>query len=700
MAKTLIARLKKLEQYDENTATIIWQNTIAGRWAEIYSKLEEGDTALFLSNGNLLIGDYSGATPEVSIQIKNVRKIALEGDDFLRLNTAYPEKLSRVKGAFQPFLSPVPIDVNLIFQEATDNQLISFFIVKEGSLESIKTHVKKNDRVISLNNQNVFIDFFLYDGLNLNSYNTGVGLFNIRNKNLQEILQIHIAVIKKDAKRDSNNVTSVNKIIKTLSIEDYYKFRSFSEYYNIVHNKKLYLNLTDSEEDETDDLPDDVEDYFHKSNMPLNSILFGPPGTGKTFHSITHAVAIVENKTLEAIGAEDRINVKIRFDRYIREGQIVFCTFHQSMGYEDFIEGIKPVEPTSENEELTYAVQDGIFKKLCVEAAFSFVQQKPAEERKEIVDFSTHYDLYINSLKERLSKNESIELATIRDKKIIVKSIVKNTIYFIHEEGIGRSSALTKSTLFKFLQAFPNLEEVKKISKQFRTVAGGDNTAHWAILNDFREYKSKHDSKTVQEITDKDFPYEEEKEIIEVLTEEDYKVENSKSFVIIIDEINRGNVSQIFGELITLIEDDKRLGKDESLTALLPYSKKRFGVPPNVYIIGTMNTADRSVEALDTALRRRFAFIPKMPEETKLQQTEDGINLVSMLTSINNRLKVLKDADHTIGHAWLWNVKTVEDLQTVFGNKILPLLQEYFYNDFEKLGLVLGDNFFEKPRSK
>ncbi|AYQ36610.1 AAA family ATPase (plasmid) [Runella sp. SP2] len=433
--------------------------------------------------------------------------------------------------------------------------------------------------------------------------------------------------------------------------------------------------------------------------MPLNSILYGPPGTGKTFYSITHAVAIVENKTPEVIGSEDRKDVKARFDQYIREGQIVFCTFHQSMGYEDFIEGIKPVEPTTENEELSYAVEDGIFKKLCVEAAFSFVQQKPTAETKEIVDFSTQYDLYINFLHECFSEVDSIDLMTKSGGKIYIKNISpNNNIHVSHKES-SKSYTISKTRLSKLSHAFPNLNKIENINDEFRAVIGGSNSsAYWAVLNGFRKYNSEHPRGTVKEITDKRFSYDEKAEIIEALTEEDYKVETPKNFVIIIDEINRGNVSQIFGELITLIEDDKRLGKDESLTALLPYSKKRFGVPPNVYIIGTMNTADRSVEALDTALRRRFAFIPKMPEETKLQPTEDGINLAAMLTSINNRLKVLKDADHTIGHAWLWNVKTIKDLQAVFGNKILPLLQEYFYNDFEKLGLVLGDNFFQQSQ--
>ncbi len=143
------------------------------------------------------------------------------------------------------------------------------------------------------------------------------------------------------------------------------------------------------------------------------------------------------------------------------------------------------------------------------------------------------------------------------------------------------------------------------------------------------------------------------------------------------------------------MEEDKRLGAAEALKAILPYSKENFGVPCNLHIIGTMNTADRSVEALDTALRRRFSFINIEPEPDKLKTTSDGINLTEMLRTLNNRLSILKDSDHTIGHAWLWNVSNVDQLREVFRVKILPLLREFFYNDYEKLGLVLGDAFFE-----
>ncbi|WP_195939695.1 AAA family ATPase [Romboutsia sp. 1001713B170131_170501_G6] len=184
------------------------------------------------------------------------------------------------------------------------------------------------------------------------------------------------------------------------------------------------------------------------------------------------------------------------------------------------------------------------------------------------------------------------------------------------------------------------------------------------------------------------------------------KDENKNNYVFIIDEINRGNMSKIFGELITLIENKKRIGSDESMTVKLPYSKSEFGVPKNVYILGTMNTADRSIALLDTALRRRFEFIEMMPDVNILNTLNNGsditidcngkiINVCEIIKTINKRIEVLYDREHTIGHAYFMELvenPTLENLERILKKKIIPLLQEYFYDDYEKIGLILADN--------
>jgi 5-methylcytosine-specific restriction protein B len=166
-----------------------------------------------------------------------------------------------------------------------------------------------------------------------------------------------------------------------------------------------------------------------------------------------------------------------------------------------------------------------------------------------------------------------------------------------------------------------------------------------------------------------------------------------KPYVLVIDEINRGNTSRIFGELITLIEASKRIGSDEAIRLQLPYSNDTFGVPDNLYLIGTMNTADRSLAQIDTALRRRFDFIEMMPQPQLLKYAVAGVDLRKMLEAINNRIEHLYDREHTIGHAFFMNLNeksTIADLARIFKNKVLPLLEEYFFEDWEKIAKVLG----------
>jgi hypothetical protein len=284
------------------------------------------------------------------------------------------------------------------------------------------------------------------------------------------------------------------------------------------------------------------EHHFKSSGAPLNQILYGPPGTGKTYNVVKYAVELIEGEKIDS--GEPYSAIRARYDKYAASGQIRFTTFHQSLSYEEFVEGIRPVvvdrfgndtNIAHSDTTIVYRPYNGIFKSLCEKAG-----------------------------------------------------------------------------------------------------------------------KSPH-----------------------------------MNFVAIIDEINRGNISRIFGELITLIEESKR-----GTSVILPYSQTEFFVPANLYILGTMNTADRSIAMLDTALRRRFDFIEMMPEPSLLGDC-GGVDLCQLLTALNERIEYYYDREHAVGHAYFMNskgcIKTIDELRDVFSTKIIPLLQEYFFDDYERIRLILND---------
>ena len=404
---------------------------------------------------------------------------------------------------------------------------------------------------------------------------------------------------------------------------------------------------------------------------PLNQILFGAPGTGKTYHTKEMAVEIIKKNGKVSI--EEIINRKTdetrrkeinkEYEELIEVGQIVFTTFHQSLSYEDFIEGIKP---RTIGGNVTYEVKDGIFKQLCSRA----IAQKPKNSDIEIYDFDEGWD----DLIAEVEKNPNLSLDTRKGGKIYVTGITnEGNLKIKHKDSKSKTEySILYSRAEKLQEEFPDLSKVKNISKEFRSVIPGCYyTAYWAVLN-YINNKIKEKNK--------DIDYEE-----------------PKTHVLIIDEINRGNVSAIFGELITLLEEDKRKGNKEHTEAKLPYSGKDFSVPNNVYIIGTMNTADRSVEALDTALRRRFSFVEMQPNPNILSKVED-VDLSKLLETINKRIEVLIDKDHQIGHSYFIGIENIDGLRRTFKDKIIPLLEEYFYGDFGKIGLVLGEEFIKQTK--
>ena len=443
-----------------------------------------------------------------------------------------------------------------------------------------------------------------------------------------------------------------------------------------------------------------------EKDIPLNQILYGPPGTGKTYHTIDKALEILgyvewnesekkfelNEKALEKLKGlpfdtgtmSERDKKKALFDKFMEQGQIGFVTFHQSYGYEDFVEGIRPRlsgenDESQVSEKMEYEIRDGIFKRMCKASKNYENSQKTKEQIKQDMEFDDLIKAYVDYVREQCDKEKYISLKDkhIDTEKKIVGVLSYNTgnFSFIATEFDTNKVYLTKDKIESNYEKFKNNE-----IKSWGNIIGIDDEytkkLYFSLLKRLKEFENKKHENFTESNTE--------------------NIDNRlKPYILIIDEINRGNISKILGELITLLERSKRKGEKEALEVTLPYSQEPFSVPNNLYIIGTMNTADRSIALLDTALRRRFEFIEMMPDSSKLEKIscDDGeIDLKELLKAMNNRIEFLLDRERTIGHAFFIDVKNLNDLQAVFKNKILPLLQEYFYDDYAKINAVLNDN--------
>ena len=446
-----------------------------------------------------------------------------------------------------------------------------------------------------------------------------------------------------------------------------------------------------------------------------NMILYGPPGTGKTYTSVIYAVSVCEGRPVEEVKKEPYKEVLMRYNDLRDEGRIAFTTFHQSYGYEEFIEGIKP-KLDDENETLGYCIEDGVFKDFCRHASTVNVQTKGG------ITIKDHPRIWMMILggpdmttlkSECFSKNEvrigwsevedgqgeDDEELSWRAKQMLhafTYEMEPGDVVFIEKDSQSIDAIGVIAGEYEYdksLGKYPRKRRVEWIAKN--------------IDEDMVQYLPRG-KKQLARFTIYSVDYlgtEILSEILKKYIDEDEASTDpdTKPYVFIIDEINRGNISKIFGELITLIEDTKRAGTSEAMEAILPYSGESFSVPNNVYILGTMNTADRSIALMDTALRRRFKFKEMMPDSEVLDSLGvgtiavgiDELNVARMLDIINERIEFLFDREHTIGHAFFTKLAddpSIETLADIFEKNVIPLLQEYFYEDYEKIQLVLGDN--------
>jgi|GEM_PF-2950949 len=462
------------------------------------------------------------------------------------------------------------------------------------------------------------------------------------------------------------------------------------------------------------------EPIMPKSSEDLNVILYGPPGTGKTYDTFSRAVEICDG-----IEIHDREELVRRYAQLRDENRIGFVTFHQSYGYEEFVEGIRPELQSEEsqqegagNSNVRYTCRDGIFKQIC---AFAQSITPKKQERIEFDPETTTVwkmslgdtqdpedaDIYDECIEKNflllgyggnLNYSDCENHEAIFEKLKAINSSIKTTDYAVRSVNI-----------LKNMMSAGDLVLISDGNHKFRAIAritGEYQFLHRESYNHMRPVEwlvefekslpyevisnKKFTQRTVYRISERNLKIDAIKEMLSPFSA------GAKNYVLIIDEINRGNVSKILGELITLIEPDKRLGAENELQVTLPYSGDRFGVPSNVYLIGTMNTADRSIAILDVALRRRFRFIEMMPDIDLVRHkvgdngVVDSVDIAGILNTINARIELLYDRDHQIGHSYFLGVESLLSLKDVFCWKVIPLLQEYFYGDWKKVCMVLG----------
>lgn len=496
-----------------------------------------------------------------------------------------------------------------------------------------------------------------------------------------------------------------------------------SVYERIAHNYPLNSEVLVEEPKEEYDV---FKNNVNTNAAPLNQILYGPPGTGKTYTTINKALQIVtpdfylENK-------DNREKLKARFDELLNNNRIGFVTFHQSFSYEDFVEGLKA--STTEDKQISYDVEDGIFKSMCnsasVKATVNTEQQALDISNRKIWKMSLGdtsgedafiYQQCIENNYVLLGYGYDIDFSNTSNRKEVIETYRTNEVIIEKESSDYRVTSVNN---FKNEMSIGDLVVISDGNRKFRAIAEitSDYIFDETLVSDsgysqvrkvtwHRVYepslpvdelfKKNLSQMTLYRLYGATIDLDKLQGIFSLSSIED-KTEVNNDRVLIIDEINRGNISNIFGELITLIEPSKRSGGTESLSVKLPYSKETFSVPSNLHIIGTMNTADKSLAQLDIALRRRFEFVEMMTNYELLKGIPniEGINVAKLVKTMNQRIELLYDREHTIGHSFflpLLGNPSLQLLAEIFELQILPLLEEYFFEDWERVGQVLGDH--------
>jgi hypothetical protein len=472
---------------------------------------------------------------------------------------------------------------------------------------------------------------------------------------------------------------------------------------------------------------------------PLNQILYGPPGTGKTYATVARAVEIL-NPGFYAQHKDERVPgnreaLKREFDRLgsTEERRVRFVTFHQSFSYEDFVEGIRAVtDDVQEDSEsgggLAYRVEAGVFKRICEDAK----RDKASEAQVGIRPDATVWKMSIEQVdSDSGTRNYCLSHGEARIGWPNTGDLLTQNFEHMTELGSKEKSSLRNFGFrvqpgdvvvclktVKTIQAVGVVTDTYQYEPQVPAGVREDYVhrlpVHWLATGINLDITAINGEKqltlqTVYRLSNVSWPKLSAALLDAKVPLDGLQPTNIKKapepYVLIIDEINRGNVSRIFGELITLLEPSKRAGTPEALEVVLPYSKERFSVPQNVYLLGTMNTADRSLSGLDVALRRRFVFHELMPQpqlllDVTVRNSNVTVSIGQLLEVMNQRIEALLDREHMLGHAYFLPLRQSPTLQTlaeIFRRQVLPLLQEYFFDDWERIRWVLNDHRKKVP---
>lgn len=471
----------------------------------------------------------------------------------------------------------------------------------------------------------------------------------------------------------------------------------------------------DIELDEEDE-NDQYQMYAKLLNFNPNLILYGPPGTGKTY-ATAKIIDRFERKYFTTGGSYRTAEA---------ESRVKTITFHQSYSYEEFIEGIRPILNDDETGKIGYKLENGLFKELCINAEKELIKRQNNAKYVDMINSGSN--IWKISLGERKSDEifnecikksdiaigwlDNLDLSNMNYDDIFAKLEDENdTANRPIQDASSVNSFVNDMTIGDIVLVYDGQQTIRMIGiiksdyrydlnfsyKHRRKVEWFKGLSYPINIHKYNGFKNLT-KKTIYELWRISIS-----DVVEMVTQNSEATQSRedkqevKPYYLIIDEINRGNISKIFGELITLIEQDKR----GSFKSLLPYSKKEFSVPINLFIIGTMNTADRSIAAIDTALRRRFTFVEIEPDSGVLAQDDnpvinDTIDLAKLLDAINKKIMNKYDRDHRIGHSYFMGMESLNDLYQTWYYNILPLLGEYFYNDVETLRSIVGNSFYDQ----